>query len=57
MAEMYGRAAGTSKGKGGPMHLSDPNSGLMATTGIVGAGAPIATGLALAAQIAGQRRG
>ena len=56
MAEMYGRAAGTSKGKGGPMHLSDPNSGLMATTGIVGAGAPIATGLALAAQMQGSDR-
>lgn len=56
MAEMYGRATGTSKGKGGPMHLSDPNSGLMATTGIVGAGAPIATGLALAAQMQGTGR-
>ncbi len=51
MAEMYGKAAGTSKGKGGPMHLSDPNSGLMVTTGIVGAGLPIANGLALAAQL------
>ena len=51
MAEMYGRETGTSKGKGGPMHLSDPNSGLMVTTGIVGAGAPIATGLALAAML------
>ncbi|MDH5256102.1 MAG: thiamine pyrophosphate-dependent dehydrogenase E1 component subunit alpha, partial [Gammaproteobacteria bacterium] len=56
MAEMYGRAAGTSKGKGGPMHLSDPNSGLMATTGIVGAGLPIANGLALAAQLRGTGR-
>jgi 2-oxoisovalerate dehydrogenase E1 component len=56
MAEMYGRATGTSKGKGGPMHLSDPNSGLMATTGIVGAGAPIATGLALAAKLKGTGR-
>jgi TPP-dependent pyruvate/acetoin dehydrogenase alpha subunit len=56
MAEMHGRATGTSKGKGGPMHLSDPNSGLMATTGIVGAGAPIATGLALAAQMQGSDR-
>lgn len=56
MAEMYGREAGTSKGKGGPMHLSDPNSGLMATTGIVGAGAPIANGLALAAQLKGTGR-
>ena len=56
MAEMYGKATGTSKGKGGPMHLSDPNSGLMATTGIVGAGAPIATGLALAAKMQGTGR-
>ncbi len=51
MAEMYGRSSGTSKGKGGPMHLSDPNSGLMVTTGIVGAGTPIANGLAVAAQL------
>ena len=49
MAELFGRFTGTSKGKGGPMHLSDPNSGLMATTGIVGEGIPIAKGLALAA--------
>lgn len=56
MAEMYGRAAGTSKGKGGPMHLSDPHSGLMATTGIVGAGLPIANGLALASQMLGTGR-
>lgn len=56
MAEMYGRAAGTSKGKGGPMHLSDPHSGLMATTGIVGAGLPIANGLALASQLQGTGR-
>lgn len=56
MAEMYGRAAGTSKGKGGPMHLSDPHSGLMVTTGIVGAGLPIANGLALAAQMQGSGR-
>ncbi len=56
VAEMYGRQAGTSKGKGGPMHLSDPHSGLMATTGIVGAGAPIANGLALAEQIRQSRR-
>lgn len=56
MAEMYGRAAGTSKGKGGPMHLSDPHAGLMVTTGIVGAGLPIANGLALAAQMQGSGR-
>ena len=56
MAEMYGKAAGTSKGKGGPMHLSDPRSGLMVTTGIVGAGLPIANGLALASQLRGTDR-
>jgi pyruvate/2-oxoglutarate/acetoin dehydrogenase E1 component/TPP-dependent pyruvate/acetoin dehydrogenase alpha subunit len=53
MAEIYGRETGTSKGKGGPMHLSDPNSGLMVTTGIVGAGAPIAAGVALGEKLKG----
>ena len=53
MAEMYGKEAGTSAGKGGPMHLSDPKSGLVVTTGIVGAGAPIANGIALANRMRG----
>lgn len=56
IAEMYGRETGTSKGKGGPMHLSDPNNGLMVTTGIVGAGAPIAAGIALGEQMKGSGR-
>src|SRR5262249_5526690 len=47
-AEAYGRIGGTSKGKGGPMHLADVDAGLMATTGIVGSGLPIAVGLGLA---------
>jgi TPP-dependent pyruvate/acetoin dehydrogenase alpha subunit len=55
-AEQMGKASGTSKGKGGPMHISDPRSGLMVTTGIVGAGIPIAAGLALAAQLDGGDR-
>ena len=53
IAEMMGKITGTSKGKGGAMHLSDPNAGLMVTTGIVGAGMPIANGLALAAKMKG----
>lgn len=53
IAEMMGKINGTSKGKGGAMHLSDPNTGLMVTTGIVGAGMPIANGLALAAKLKG----
>jgi TPP-dependent pyruvate/acetoin dehydrogenase alpha subunit len=56
MAEIYGRETGTSKGKGGPMHLSDPHNGLMVTTGIVGAGAPIAAGIALGEQLKGSGR-
>ncbi len=53
MAEMCGKVTGTSKGKGGPMHLSDPHSGLMVTTGVVGGGLPIAVGLGLAAKLRG----
>jgi acetoin:2,6-dichlorophenolindophenol oxidoreductase subunit alpha len=53
VAEMLGKVTGTSKGKGGPMHLSDPRSGLMVTTGVVGAGLPIAAGLGLAAKLRG----
>lgn len=56
-SEQLGRITGTSKGKGGSMHLADPSgSGLMATTGIVGAGIPIGIGLALAAQLDGSDR-
>ena len=53
LAEMLGKATGTSKGKGGPMHVSDPRSGLMVTTGVVGGGLPIAVGLALSSRLRG----
>jgi pyruvate dehydrogenase E1 component alpha subunit len=56
IAELYGRVGGTSKGKGGPMHLQDASAGLVLTTGIVGSGLPIAVGLALAAQLDGEDR-
>jgi len=55
-AEYAGKATGTCKGKGGPMHITHPASGVMVTTGIVGSSMPIANGLALAAQIRGERR-
>jgi TPP-dependent pyruvate/acetoin dehydrogenase alpha subunit len=55
-AEIAGKATGTCKGKGGPMHITHPASGVMVTTGIVGSSMPIANGLALAAQIRGQKR-
>lgn len=52
-AEFLGRGSGLCKGKGGPMHITDPAHGVMVTTGIVGGGLPIGVGLGLAAQ---QRR-
>lgn len=55
-AEMAGRVTGTCKGKGGPMHITHPESGCMVTTGIVGSSLPIANGLALAAQVRGEDR-
>lgn len=51
IAELYGRVDGTSKGKGGPMHLHDQDVGFATSTGIVGSGLPIAVGLATAAQL------
>jgi TPP-dependent pyruvate/acetoin dehydrogenase alpha subunit len=55
-AEIAGRVDGTCKGKGGPMHLTHPASGVMVTTGIVGSSMPIANGLAWAAKLDGSRR-
>ena len=55
-AEAMARKAGVNKGKGGSPHISDPTSGSMLTTAIVGAGAPIANGLALAAKMRGEGR-
>jgi pyruvate dehydrogenase E1 component alpha subunit len=55
-AELAGRATGTCKGKGGPMHVTHPKSGCMVTTGIVGASMPIGCGLALASQLRGENR-
>ncbi|MBB6193867.1 pyruvate dehydrogenase E1 component alpha subunit [Sphingobium wenxiniae] len=55
-AEIAGRIDGSCKGKGGPMHLTSPDKGIMVTTGIVGSSMPIANGLALAAQLSGDGR-
>jgi acetoin:2,6-dichlorophenolindophenol oxidoreductase subunit alpha len=51
MAEMMGKAEGCSKGKGGSMHLTDMQIGLIGTFAVVGAGLPITNGAALTAQI------
>ncbi|MBN1188456.1 MAG: thiamine pyrophosphate-dependent dehydrogenase E1 component subunit alpha [Dehalococcoidales bacterium] len=51
MAEIYGKKTGYCKGKGGSMHIADFSIGMLGADGIVGAGLPIATGAAMAAQL------
>jgi acetoin:2,6-dichlorophenolindophenol oxidoreductase subunit alpha len=51
MAEMLGKATGCSKGKGGSMHFTDPQVGLLGANAIVAAGIPHAAGAALAMQM------
>lgn len=53
MAEIFGRATGTCKGKGGSMHIADIELGILGANGIVGGGIPIATGAGLACQYRG----
>jgi TPP-dependent pyruvate/acetoin dehydrogenase alpha subunit len=50
-AEWMGKATGYSGGRGGPMHVSIFELGVLCTTGIVGSGIPVAAGAALAAQM------
>lgn len=51
MAELYGKAAGCSKGKGGSMHLVDMEAGVMGTSSIVGTSIPHAVGYAYALKL------
>jgi pyruvate dehydrogenase E1 component alpha subunit len=53
MAELFGRATGICKGKGGSMHIADLDKGMLGANGIVGAGIPLATGAGLSAQLRG----
>lgn len=53
MAEMLGKATGCCKGKGGSMHFSDPEVGLLVANAIVAGGIPHAAGAALAFKMAG----
>lgn len=54
--EMMGRTIGAGRGKGGTMHIAKPEVGVMLSTGIVGAGPPVAVGLAMAARRKGLDR-
>lgn len=53
MAELFGKATGYCKGKGGSMHIADATKGILGANGIVGAGHNIAVGAGLSAQYRG----
>jgi len=54
MKEIYGRAGGLCRGRGGSMHIADLSVGMLGANGIVGAGAPQAVGAAIAAKLKGK---
>lgn len=56
MAEILGKQTGCCKGKGGSMHIADVNVGVLGTSGIVGAGIPLATGVGLSIKLKGSEQ-
>ncbi len=50
-AELYARASGNNRGRGGSMHIMDFSLGIVGANGIVGAGVPIAVGAGLSFQV------
>ncbi|MCP1337244.1 thiamine pyrophosphate-dependent dehydrogenase E1 component subunit alpha [Futiania mangrovi] len=55
-AELFGRADGLCKGRGGSMHVADLSVGMLGANGIVGAGVPLSVGSALAHKTLGTDR-
>ena len=55
-AELLGKEAGYCRGKGGSMHIADPDSGNLGANAIVGGSAGIATGAALSAKKRGSNQ-
>ncbi|MEJ2554823.1 MAG: thiamine pyrophosphate-dependent dehydrogenase E1 component subunit alpha [Anaerolineae bacterium] len=53
MAELFGKRTGYCKGKGGSMHIAEPELGMLGANAIVGAGIAIINGAALTAQYLG----
>jgi acetoin:2,6-dichlorophenolindophenol oxidoreductase subunit alpha len=53
MAEVYGKATGLCKGKGGSMHIADVTKGMLGANGIVGGGFAMAAGAGLTAKVKG----
>jgi acetoin:2,6-dichlorophenolindophenol oxidoreductase subunit alpha len=55
-AELLGKKAGYCKGKGGSMHIADPETGNLGANAIVGGSAALATGAAFSSKYLGQDR-
>ncbi|HUZ75141.1 MAG TPA: pyruvate dehydrogenase (acetyl-transferring) E1 component subunit alpha [Stellaceae bacterium] len=55
MAEMYGKIEGTSRGRGGSMHVFDKATRFYGGNAIVAGGLPLAVGIALAGKMRGER--
>src|SRR5207248_5795621 len=53
VAELYGRSTGCTRGKGGSMHLIDPEAGVLGTSAVVGTTIANAAGYAYALQLRG----
>ena len=53
MAELYGRADGACRGRGGSMHVADFSLGMLGANGVVGGGFGISAGAALSARYRG----
>src|SRR5207237_5384112 len=54
VAELFGKATGCTRGKGGSMHLIDPAVGVMGTSAVVGTTIPLAVGYAYAVRLQGK---
>jgi TPP-dependent pyruvate/acetoin dehydrogenase alpha subunit len=56
MAELFARADGLCRGKGGSMHVADPARGVLGANAIVGASMPLAVGAGLSSKLRKQGR-
>ncbi len=56
LAEIYGKATGCCKGRGGSMHLVDLNAGFLGSTPIVGGSIPVGVGAALGIRMKKEER-
>src|ERR1700688_2116649 len=56
MPELFAKATGLCRGKGGSMHVADPARGVLGANAIVGASIPLAVGAGLSSKLLGQER-